>query len=213
MKLLEYILKFGFMIGLSLALIFAVAPAFYDKATSDSVEGVAVDLQTLNLSFDSDSKKYLRVIVSTKHGIEYRKGIYVPEGGFDRLISSLDSFELLDKRKWAEQLPISVEAQSLGQVFTLKTNKVGAIDSLAVDDNYIIGGPSIFQIGLLYLLTVVFGLLGIAAFGLTFMAFRQTYLEYKRVGSFPNLPNSIDSKAEGVKFIFRGFKEKQETNN
>ena len=209
MKLLEYILKFGFMIGLSLALIFAVSPAFYNKATNDSVEGNAIDLSRLSLHFDSDSEKYLRIIINTKQGVEYRKGIYVPEGGYDKLISFLHGLELLDKKKWTGQLPISIEAQKLGQVFTLETNKAGAIDSLTTDGQYIIGGSSIFQIGLLYLLSIVFGLLGILAFGLTFMAFRQTYVEYQKTGSFPDLPNSIDSKVEGVKFVFRGFKEKK----
>ena len=108
MKLLEYILKFGFMVGLSLTLMFAVAPAFYDKASNDSVDGEVIDLSALSLHFDSDAKKYLRIIITTEQGVEYRQGIYVPEGGYDELISSLHSFELLDKKQCLNLLKVMI---------------------------------------------------------------------------------------------------------
>ena len=109
-------------------------------------------------------------------------------------------------------MPISLNGEDisyLGDEFRIKANEVGGIESLMADDEYLIGGPTKLKVVILYLLSGIFVVLGVCGLGVTLLAFMQTYVQFQRTGKFPDLPNSIDSKVEGWKFIFRGFKEKE----
>ena len=47
---------------------------------------------------------------------------------------------------------------------------------------------------------------------LRLLVFVETIKTYQKTGEFPNLPNSINSKLEGLKYILRGFKLKDKND-
>ena len=50
--------------------------------------------------------------------------------------------------------------------------------------------------------------MGIAGFIITVMALFFNIKEYKKTGKLPEISNIVDRKIEGLKYIFRGFKNK-----
>lgn len=213
--MLEYILKFGFMFGLSIALVFAVGPAFYKKAKSDKTNfSNTTRVKYFSLDYAFDSEKYMQLKLIINKGDTLSKNYFIPEKGHKDVISFLVKEKFITSNNIREILPLkltSQQLQSLGNI-TFKLNG-DHIEVLAINNYYLVGNnPTIVGKVIYYGLGIIFIAMGLLAFFLSSLVFVDTIKIYQKTGEFPNLPNSINSKLEGLKYIFRGFKLRNKKN-
>lgn len=212
MKLLEYLLKFGFMFGLSVALICAVGPAIYYKAKPDITnQKNANGLKYFNLDYVFDSDKHIQLKLITNKDDTISRYYYIPEKEHENIMLFLISKKFTVTKNISEILPLELTGQQLKLIkdvgFKLNRNH---IELLTIDDYYIIGNKiSFFKTIAYYGLGTIFIIIGLLAFTLSSLVFYETIKIYQNTGEFPNIPNSIDSKIEGIKYIFRGFRSKK----
>jgi hypothetical protein len=209
MKFLEYILKFGFMFGLSVALVCAAGPAFYNKAKLDMTNQKSADgLKYFNLDYVFESEKYIQLKLITDMNDTISRNYYIPDKEHENIVSFLIIKKFTLTKNIAKILPLELTGQqlkSIGDVnFKLNRNH---IELLAIDNYYLVGNKlSLMEKIIYYLLGTIFIIIGLLAFVLSSLVFYDTIKVYQKTDEFPNLPNSINSKIEGIKHIFSGFK-------
>lgn len=215
MKMLEYILKFGFMFGLSIALVFVVGPAFYKKGKSDKTNfSNTARVRYFSLDYAFDSEKYIQLKLIINKGDTVSKNYFIPEKEHKDVISFLVKEKFVTTNNIREILPMKLtpqQLQSLGNIIFKLNGK--QIEVLAIDDYYLVGNnPTIIGKVIYYGLGIIFIAIGLFAFFLSSLVFVETIKTYQKTGEFPNLPNSINSKLEGLKYILRGFKLKDKND-
>ncbi|MDO6601330.1 hypothetical protein Q4538_01270 [Arenibacter palladensis] len=213
--MLEYILKFGFMFGLSIALVFAVGPAFFKKAKLDKTNlSNTARVRYFSLDYAFDSEKYIQLKLIMNKSDTVSKIYFIPEKQHKDVLSFLVKEKFISNNNIREILPLKLTSQQLQSldniIFKLNGNH---IEVLAIDNYYLVGkNPSIVEKIIYYGLGIIFISMGLLAFFLSSLVFIDTIKIYRKTGKVPNLPNSINSKLEGLKYIFRGFKLKDKND-
>lgn len=213
MKFIDYILKFGFGIALGLVIILKISPLLFNKAVELKKEVlqedkllylslecfIPNDYEDIKLSGElSNAKSFINVYEVTNNV------------SYSELVELLFRNKIIDKKKLKGKLPLSLTVKQLNDLgkVKVKVNKENQrIEKLTINDKYIIGKePSIVRIGFIYFLAVLTFMLGLASLLITIIMFINIYGIYKKTGSFPKLPNTVESKIKGLKFISSLFK-------
>ena len=212
MKFLDYILKFSFGIALGLVIIFKISPLIFSTA-NDLKNEVLNEDKLLYLSLecfipgDYDDVR-LRYELSDKRKFMH---IYAVRNNdtYNRLTDLLFEKKLIDKKDLKGKLPLNLTDEQLRTLGTVKVkideeNK--DVEKLTINEEYIIGNkPSIIRIGFIYFLGVIGFILGTASLLVTIIMFRNNLNIFYNTGKLPTLPNTVESKKEGLKFLIRWF--------
>ncbi|WP_375581360.1 hypothetical protein ABWH96_10255 [Marivirga tractuosa] len=204
------------MLGLSFALILAIAPTFYRNAKSQHPSTADVKIVRLSIDYAFDSKDYLGLRLFTSNDQLVKVNLYIPENEHIELISYLAEYGILSMDNWNKQIPLELnktEILNIGMNLNTKIEDDGQMEWLRANDEYLIGNSPWVRHISLYVLSVVFFIVGLGALLLTIIAFSQTYKTYKETGSFPSLPNSVLSKIKGFKYLVNGFKDMEDNKN
>lgn len=214
MRLFEYLLKFGFMYGVSIGLIFVLAPLMWENAQeAEPSHTPNTQLQQLKLFVQNPQsygeERYLDMQLTDASGQQYRTTFFLPDRDHRELIEVLHKHNIIGSpQNLLAELPVIVKYENhkelLSEVYLeIKGNQ---IHQFRLGGEMVIGNAGYVRQVFLYLLTVVFGVGGILALTLTTYAFIGNMRQYNQTGKLPELPNSVHSKWEGLKFLFRGFK-------
>ena len=108
-------------------------------------------------------------------------------------------------------MPIELKKNNLSSYtdiqYRLDKNK---IEFLSINNQLVIGSKNtILKKSIYYILGGIFSIVGFLGLLLSSMTLFDYIKTYQQTGTFPSLPNSINSKIEGVQYIFRGFKSKK----
>lgn len=208
MKILDYILKFGFMYMISICMLTVMGPWLIETGNTsiiskDRFENV-VEL-TLDNAFDSD--KYLKVSTVSEKNNKYEVNFYMPEGGHKKVLAILIEKKMI-KEPDSLVLPVSIGSKDLKQFVDSKVyGESGQLIALKVDNQYLIGkNPSIIKRLIFYFFGGVTMIVGFLSLIFTSVVMVDNIKIYKEKGSFPDLPNSVESKLNGIKYLFGGFK-------
>ena len=208
LKLIEYILKLGFGYALSLVLIFSIVPLLLTTAF-DKDDSPEQDLQLLEIYQPYPQHDLFYLQINKRDGSAY----YKDYGG--DLKERKPLFQFLRKNNFLKKeeqlsdiLPFELSAQQL-QSFNRIQYEVEdkKIKTLSINDQTIVFpqngfGSKVF----LVLLAVILGIVGIFGCILMTMALNNAIKSYRQTGVWPDLPNSIESKFNGLKWILNGFK-------
>jgi|GEM_PF-6547982 len=199
------------MFGLSVALTFAVGPAFYKKVMLDQNHlNRSSRVTHFSLDYVFDSKEYvqLKLITSTRDTL--RKNYFIPEKEYKKVISFLFSNKFTISENIRETIPIELNTKQLKILENIRFKAHGnVIETLAIGDYYLVGSnPTITAKVLYYGLGTLFVILGLLAFLLSSLTLYDTFKTYQKTGRFPDLPNSIENKINGFMYVLRGFKSK-----
>lgn len=217
MKLIDYILKFGFGIALGLVIIFKISPLLFNTAEELKNEVLQEDrLLFLSLECfvpnDYDDIKLTGELSNAKSF----KNIYevTNNASYDRLVKLLFRHNIIDKKELKGKLPFSLTRQQLydlGRV-KVKVNKDNQkIEKLTINDEYIIGSePSIIRICLIYFLGGVIFILGLSSLIVTLIMLFKNLNIYNKTDKLPELPNTVESKIKGLKFLTKWFRRNNE---
>ena len=119
---------------------------------------------------------------------------------------------VIDNKELNGKLPFTLtkkQLNNLGEVRVKVNINSQKIEKLTINNQYIIGEePSIIRIGFIYFLAVLTFMLGLASLLITIFMFINSYGIYSKTGSLPKLPNTVESKIKGLKFIASMFKRK-----
>ncbi|MEM9338152.1 MAG: hypothetical protein AAGA66_05445 [Bacteroidota bacterium] len=203
MKFVEYLLKFGFMFGLSIVLMVFVSSTFWETASEEKNPTNILSATRIHVSFWTASDKYLQIVAISENRNDLIRRLYIPDRETKTFVHTLLEAGLINSDDLSAELPVEINCQKHDCLFK---EEGGAIGYLLFDENILLGGSSVLRIAILYLLAVLFGLLGLATFLLSTLAFYQTVLTYRKTGRFPELSNSVISKMDGIKYLIRGFK-------
>ncbi|MDE3740309.1 hypothetical protein [Maribacter polysaccharolyticus] len=203
------------MFGLSIALVFAVGPTFYKKAKSDKTNFSNTSrVRYFSLDYAFDSEKYMQLKLIINKGDTVNKNYFIPEKEHKEVISFLVKEKFVTTNNIREILPFKLTSKQLQSLRNIIFKLNGKhIEVLAIDDYYLVGNkPTIVGKVIYYGLGIIFIAIGLLAFFLSSLVFIDIFKIYQKTGEFPNLPNSINSKLEGLKYIFRGFKLKNKND-
>lgn len=212
MRLLEYILKFGFMFGTSIVLMFYGGPAFFKKVQNDEVNVESSDgLLELNLHNVFNSNDYIQFFIITKSNDSLITNYYVPEKEYKSLEKFLFKNQIIQGDVLLKSLPIELKKNNLSSYTDIKYRlDKNNVEFLSINDELVIGSSNtILKKSIYYLLGSILSIVGFLGFLLSSMTLFDYIKTYQQTGTFPSLPNSITSKIEGLKYIFRGFKSKK----
>lgn len=208
MKLIEYILKLGFGYALSLVLIFSIVPLLLTTAF-DKDDSPEQDLQLLKIYKPYPQHDLFYPQINKRDGSAYYKDY---EGNLKErkpLFQFLRKNNFLKKEEQlSDILPFELNTQQLRSFNKIEYQvEYKKIKTLSINDQTIVFpkngfGNKVF----LVFLAIVLGLTGIFGLILMTLAFLNAYKIYQQTGVWPDLPNSIDSKFNGLKCIFNGFK-------
>lgn len=212
MKLFEYILKFGFMFGLSIVLMLYGGPAFFKKVQNDETNVKSSDgLLELKLHNVFNSNDYTQFLIITQSNDSLIKNYYVPEKEYRSIEDFLIKNQLIQGEELLKSLPIVLKKNDLLDYEDIKyrLNK-NNIEFLSINNQLLIGNK-ITKLGkaIYYILGGLISVVGFLGFLLSSMTLIDCIKTYQQTGAFPSLPNSINSKIEGLQYIFRGFKSKK----
>ena len=208
MKLIDYVLKFGFMFGLSIVLMFYAGPAFIKKIESDQTKVQITDgLLEFRLSNVFNGTDYLQLFILTKSNDTLIKNYYVPDKEYSGIKTFLVENQIVQNKPLSKLLPIVLKKPELTYYKDIKYRlEKNNVELLSINDHYLIGKrTTVFKKVIYYILGGVFGIVGLLAFLLTSIVFFDCIQSYQKTGVLPSLPNSIDSKIQGLKYILRGF--------
>jgi hypothetical protein len=214
MRLLEYILKFGFMYGVSIGLLLVLAPLMWKSAGEATPRLIPnTHLQQLKLFVKNPQsfgeERYLDLQVIDASGQQYGTIFFLPDRDHRELLKVLNDHKLIGTpHTIMAELPVVLTYQNhqelLSDVYLdVKENR---INQLQLGGQMVIGNSGYGRQAFLYLLSVVFGVGGILALALTTYALAGNLRQYNQSGRLPDLPNSVQSKWEGLKFLLKGFK-------
>ena len=190
-------------------------PQLVSMAFEDTNEGLEQgELQGLSVSFlDEHTTTYIKFIVKVSD-FQDKQVYYTGKGEHLKLVEFLSVNGLIEKVdnriNLQDNLPIEVlheECQELGQVFYLY-DKSG-FSKLKIGEAFIIGSSSgLIKRVLAFVFGIIVLLLGVCSALLAVYSLFLNFRELVKTGHLPDLPNSVDSKIEGLKFIFGGRKKR-----
>lgn len=214
MRVFEYLLKFGFMYGVSLGLLLVLAPLMWKNAGETGSNHVPnTRLQELKLFIDVPeaigAERYLNLQLTDNNGQQYKTFFFVPDGEHRPLAQVLEKYQFISSvENITAELPIVLSHQDQPELLSavyleIKNNR---IYHFQLGGAVVIGDAGIGRQVFLYLLSIVFGLAGVLSLALTTLALIGNLREYSRIGQLPDLPNSLQSKWKGLKYLLKGFK-------
>ncbi|UZO82089.1 hypothetical protein NBT05_06350 [Aquimarina sp. ERC-38] len=213
MKLIEYILKIGFGYALSFVLLFSIVPLLYQTAINkDSQHTTPQNIQSLKIYKPSPHYDYFYLQITTDKGEAYFKNFEGDAKERKPLFQFLRKNKFLKKEEQLQDiLPFELKKEQWNAINPIYFQVDGQkITELSINKTIIIGtshsyGRKVFLI----FLTIIFALAGIFGVLLMTLAFFNSYKSYQKTGTWLDLPNSIDSKTYGLKWILNGFKTPQ----
>lgn len=217
MRLFEYLLKFGFMYAVSLGLLLGLGPWLWHMASDSSQVPVSFEEITGFELFTPNpqaygAENYLGFRLTTTKNEDYQRIFYVPDGEHLELIETLYNLQLLNETiALSEQLPVSWTIANNPKFLHSLAYKLeeGAINQLWINDEIVVGQRSSIKIFLQYTVAALFVLVGFVGFIVITMELVRQLKIFNRTGELPELPNSVDAKWEGLKFLIRGFRPKE----
>ena len=214
MRFFEYLLKFGFMYGVSVGLLFVLAPLMWNSAEEANPSHLPnTSLQQLKLfvqkSQSFGEERYLYLQLKDASDRQCQTIFFLPDRDHWELLAMLHKHKLISSpQNILAELPIVVEfinqPELLSAVYLeIKGNR---IDQLQLGGEMVIGNAGLGRQIMLYLLSIVFGVVGIVGTVLTTYVLAGNLRQFNESNRLPELPNSVQSKWEGLKFFFNGFK-------
>lgn len=212
MKILEYILKFGFGIILGIVVIFKVSPILFKKAGDIKNETfIGTSLNKLSAEFfvpnDTD---YIKIEGELANEINFSKIVDVSEDeSFTFLINVLYHEKLVVSKEAKNILPLTLLKEELKSIKEVKVkyDEKREVEKLILKDKYIIGNKSsIVRALFIYFLGGVIFLLGLVSLFVTLIMLFKNIKEFNSSGRLPNLPNTVDNKIKGLKYIMKLLK-------
>ncbi|WP_299104236.1 hypothetical protein [uncultured Tenacibaculum sp.] len=213
MKFFDYMLKFGFGIALGLVIIFKVSPILFNKAKELKDEIFEEDkLHFLSLeSFIPNDYEDIRLRGELSKGKRFTNIYEVSQNpSYNNLLEVLFSRGIIDKRDLKGKLPFSLTSQQLSNFGLIKVkfnNEDRSVEKLIIDNKYIIGTkPSTARIWFIYFLGSVIFLLGMSSLLVTLIMLYKNVMIFMRTEKLPDLPNTVETKKEGLKFLMKWFR-------
>ncbi|MGP1992018.1 hypothetical protein D9V96_009040 [Zobellia laminariae] len=197
------------MFGLSTVLMLYGGPAFFKKIESDQTNIITVnELLELKLNHVFNGEDYMQFSIIIKSNDTLIKNYYLPEKKYIAIEDFLTKNQHIKNKALLKYLPIVINKTELEDYQDIKYRlKKNSIEFLSINNQDIIGKKiTNLKKTIYYLLGSIFSLTGLFGFLLSSMVFFDCIKIYRKTGVFPNLPNSIDSKVEGLKYTFRWFK-------
>ncbi|REH44483.1 hypothetical protein C7448_11115 [Tenacibaculum gallaicum] len=215
MKFIDYILKFSFGIALGVVLVFKGSPKLFKQAKelkNETLKEEKLDFFTLECLTPNDYS-YLRLRIGFSNGIDIKQIYDVSENtSYSNLINLLETKNIVNSRDLEMELPINLTVNDLRKLekVEVKFNKKNDdIEKLVIDSIYIIGSePSIIRICLIYFLGGVIFILGLSSLIVTLIMLFKNLNIYNKTDKLPELPNTIESKIKGLKFLAKWFRKK-----
>jgi len=201
MKILEHLLKNSYAFLLAFCLIFLVGPKFIN-ISREKKEITQQDNQISKLSLDylnPNTTNYLTFeteLNSKIFKISFKKG----DNQYFKLIDFFQKFSNKDNL----DLPITI-SDSVRKSINTSHIEIGKNDELTFLklNNHILIGKERTSFGkvVLFILGIVFIIVGIVLATLTILAINNSIKVYKETGKLPTLVNSIDEMITGWKII------------
>lgn len=202
------------MFGVSIGLLLVLAPLMWKSAGEATPSHIPnTHLQQLKLFVQNaqsyGEERYLDLQVIDTSGQQYGTIFFLPDRDHRELLKVLHDHKLIgNPHTIMAELPIVLTYQNHQELLSdiyleVKENR---INQLQLGGKMVVGNAGYVRQVFLYLLSVVFGLGGILTLFLSTYALAGNLRQYNQTGRLPELPNSIHSKWEGLKFLFRGFK-------
>ena len=215
MKIIDYILKFSFGIALGLVIIFKISPLLFNIAEGLTNEALKEDkLLFLSLEcFIPNDYSDVRLTGKLSNAKGFTNVYEVSNNSsYNHLVKLFFNHGLIGEKDLKGKLPFSLTKEQLdylGEV-KVKLNKENKnIEKLIIDDVYILGDkPSIIRIGFIYFLTGLTFILGGASLITAIIMLLVNLNIYNKTNNLPKLPNSVESKINGVRFLMRWFNNK-----
>lgn len=212
MKFIDYILKFSFGITLGVVIIFKVSPLLFNTAEELKNEELLEDkLLFLSLEcFVPNDYNDIRLTGELSSAKRFTNIYEVTNNAsYNQLVELLFRSKIIDKKELKGKLPFSLTGQQLNDLgrVKVKVNKDNQnIEKLTINDEYIIGSkPSIIRICLIYFLGGVIFILGLSSLIVTLIMLFKNLNIYNKTDKLPELPNTVESKIKGLKFLAKWF--------
>lgn len=214
MRLTEYLLKFGFMYGVSLGLLFVLTPLMWKSAEEANPSRLPnTRLQQLKLFVQNSQsfgeERYLDLQLIDASDQHYRTTFFLPDRDHLELLEVLHKHKLISSsQNILAVLPVMVDYRDQPELLSAVYLEVKdkRIVHFQLSGETVIGNAGYGRQVILYLLSVVFGVAGILGTALTTYVVAGNFRQFNQTGRLPDLPNSVQSKWEGLKFLFKGFK-------
>ncbi|MFC4095525.1 hypothetical protein [Euzebyella saccharophila] len=200
------------MFGLSTVLMLYGGPAFFKKIDPDQTNIITVnELLELKLNHVFNGEDYMQFSIIIQPNDTLTKNYYLPEKEYTAIEEFLVKNRHIKNKALFKLLPIVINKTELKDYKDIKYRlKNKSIELLSINNHSLIGRKTTaLEKIIYYLLGGGFSLVGLLAFLLSSMVFFDCIKTYQKTGVFPDLPNSIGSKVEGLKYVFRGFKSKK----
>ncbi len=208
-KFLSYSLRIAFLVGVFIITVIYGGPQLIFIAFEDSNKGLDKgELESLSVSFlDEHTVTYIKFMVQVS-GTYDEAVYYTIEGEHLKLVDFLIKNNLIEKVdnriNLEEELPIQIsyaQCQQFGEVlYQLEDN---GFSRLKIGNEFIIGSPpGLLKRALAFIFGVIVLLLGVSSAGLALYSLFSNFRMLIDTGHLPDLPNSVDAKIEGLKFLF-----------
>ena len=216
MRPFEYLLKFGFMYAVSLGLLLGLAPWLWKNASdSSTIPQQTEPITQFELFTPSPqsfgAENYLGLQLTAASGQTFRKVFYVPDREHIAMLNKLYSLQLLNRSiALHEQLPLRWTLQSNPALLNSIAYRrdEGGNDQVAIGNEFVVGQRNSIGTFFQYVVAGIFALAGLGLLPLVTLELGRQLKIFNQTGHLPELPNSVDSKWEGLKFLLRGFKKK-----
>lgn len=212
MKTLNYIVSFGFMISVTLGILFLLVPEFYSKAQKQDVFIPLKPLQEFSITYlpngNSFDKRYLKLLIRFDSTTTYKKTFYIPDQEHEKIEVFLYQLGVLKEDNIRKIIPLSFGNDQLEKYSTVEvTYQNKSIEKIKINDHFLKGKKiSLVERALYFLLTLVFSVIGLLGIWLVVGTAKLHIEHYQKTGDTLEITDSIAAKIEGFKYVFRGFK-------
>ncbi|MGB3466124.1 MAG: hypothetical protein WBA74_12680 [Cyclobacteriaceae bacterium] len=204
MKSIDYILKFAFLIGVSLMTAIFLGPALLRMSgEADGQIYNAEKLKSLSVKFlNQHTTDYITLEIQLE-GIYGKKNYHIVDNKHLELIKFLQEYTDNKTNSLEDLIPLSIGGKSLDSY-----NEIGlkvasqSIEYLSVDQHVIVGGTSSVKRVMLFGFGIIIILLGLLVFLLGLLSAINSLKQFNKTGNLPALPNTIDDMSNGIKTLF-----------
>ena len=197
MKTWNYIVTFGFMIGVTFCILFLFVPEFYSKAQKQDVFVSLKPMQEFNLNYlpngNSFDERYLKLSVVLDSNRTLKKRYYMPDEEHKKVEVFLQKLGILKGNNIKKIIPFSFSNDQLEKYGSVEvTYQNNNIEKIKVNNVFLKGKEiSIFERGLYYLLTVVFSVIGLFGVWLVFGLAKLHVEHYKKTRETLKITNLV----------------------
>ncbi|MEO1052307.1 MAG: hypothetical protein AAFX87_16865 [Bacteroidota bacterium] len=208
MRGFEYLLKYTFAAGFSIAFLFILGPDLIGYGLgSDAEEMTEVQLSKFEVSFlDEHTTRYVK-LNATLNGEDHRFIYFVPEGEHNGLLKCLHEYQLgnlTEPLDLPSILPIKLSKTEINDLppVSLAMNEDGFIERVKIGEIFVAGEP---KGAIQRTLALIMGVLLMIVIAILFIMINwvtiQNLVTYKKTGVLPPLNNSVDDAIAGWKII------------